>query len=88
VAVKFDLPIDLEISLRQEIENLDELAKEAAMVELYRQEKLSQHELGIALGLTRLETEAMLKKHNVTEDFLTSEEYETALSRLRKLADE
>jgi predicted HTH domain antitoxin len=88
MAVSFELPIDIEKTLRREFGNFDQTAKEAALVELYRQEKLSQHELSIALGITRLETEALLKKHNVTEDLQTLDEYDAALSRLRKMTGE
>jgi hypothetical protein len=82
MSVTFDLPASIEQALRHELGNLDQAAKEAALVELYRQEKLTHHELSQSLGLDRLETEAILKKHNVTEDLLTSEQYNLALSRL------
>jgi hypothetical protein len=83
VSVSFDLPIEIEQKLRRELGNLDQAAKEAALVDLYRQEKLTSFELSQALGLSRLETADVLKKHNVTEDLPTSEEYEAALSHLR-----
>jgi DNA-binding XRE family transcriptional regulator len=71
--------------LREECGNLNHMAKEAALVELYRQDKLTQHELGEALGLTRLETDAVLKNHNVTEDLPTDTELAEGLSNLRRL---
>lgn len=74
MAVSFDLPTDIEQSLRRNLGNLDEAAKEAALVELYRQEKLTHHQLTKALGLSRLETDGVLKKHKVTEDLLSFEE--------------
>jgi hypothetical protein len=76
----------MEKNLRQELGNLDQAAKEAAFVELCRQEKLTQHELSLALDTARLETDSFLKKHNVTEDLQTDEEYDEAFSRLRELA--
>jgi predicted HTH domain antitoxin len=82
MSITFDLPDSIERSLRQELGNLNQAAKEAALVELYRQEKLTHYELSQALGLDRLETETILKKHNVTEDLLTNEQYNMALSRL------
>ena len=45
-------------------------------VEFYRQAKLTRHQLSQALGLGRLETDAILKKHNVTEDLPSPEELE------------
>lgn len=85
MAVSFQLPVEIEKSLRQELGNLDQAAKEAALVELYRQQKLTQHELSIAMGMSRLEVEALLKKHHVSEDLPSADEYDAALSRLRKI---
>jgi hypothetical protein len=74
--VTFELPGDIERNLRDRLGDLDQAAKEAALVELYRQEQLTHHDLAQALGLSRLETDAVLKRHNVTEDPLTVEEFE------------
>jgi predicted HTH domain antitoxin len=83
MSVTFDLPSNIEQDLRRQLGDLNQAAKEATLVELYRQDKLSQHELSQALGISRLEVEAILKKHNVIEDLLPSEEYDDALSYLR-----
>jgi hypothetical protein len=88
MAVSFELPTEIERSLREEFTNLDQAAKEAALIELYRQQKLTQHDLSVALGITRLETEALLKRHNVMEDLQSLSEYDAALSRLRKTTAE
>ena len=82
MTISFDLPADVEASLRHQFSDLDRVAKESALVELYRQDKISQPELSRALGVTRLETEAVLKRHNVTEDLPTNEEIEAALRHL------
>jgi predicted HTH domain antitoxin len=82
MSVTVELPADVEQRLRAETPDLDSEAKEAMLVELYRQDKLSHFELAQALGLDRFETDAVLKKHNVTEDLPTDEEYEAALTRL------
>lgn len=82
------LPAELEHNLRREYGNLDQVAKEALLVELYRQDKLAHWELSQAMGLDRFETEALLKQHNVTEDLQSTEEYDAALSRLRELTTE
>ncbi len=73
--VTFELANNIERSLRRRIGDLDQAAKEAALVELYRQDRLTHHELADALGLSRLETDELLKKHNVTEDLMTVEEF-------------
>ena len=82
MAVTVELPADVEKRLRAESPDLESEAKEAMLVELYRQDKLSHYELSQALGLERFETDAVLKKHNVTEDLPTNEEYDAALAHL------
>jgi hypothetical protein len=83
MSVTFELPQDIEQSLRRELGDLPQAAKEATLVELYRQGRLTPVNFSRALGVTRLEAEAILKKHNVTEDLPTDAEYDAALSRLR-----
>lgn len=83
MAVTFDLPHDIEQSLRHELGDLGQAAKEAALVELYRQGQITHHDLSRALGLSRLEAEDVLKKHSVTEDLPTEAEHDAALARLR-----
>jgi len=87
MSVAFDLPPDVERLLRRQFQNFDQAAKEAALVELYRQNKLTHHQLSLALGLTRFETDGVLKQHNVIEDLLSPEEVQDDLKRLRELAD-
>ena len=87
MSIAFNLPSDLEEALRREFSNLDETAKEAALVELYRQGKLTHHQLATALDVSRLEIDAILKQHKVTEDLPSAEELERDLERLRELTD-
>jgi hypothetical protein len=82
MAVKFDLPTDIEQRLRRELGDLDHAAKEAALVELYRQQSLTQPQLAHALGLSRDQTDALLKRHGVTEDLLTPAELRDELDFL------
>jgi predicted HTH domain antitoxin len=82
-----ELPAEVEQRLRAESANLEAEAKEALLVELYRQEKLTRYELAQALGLSRIETDGVLKKHNVTEDLPTPQELEEDLSRARRMMD-
>lgn len=88
MAVSFELPMAIERQLRNELADLDELAKEAALVELYRQRKLTHHELATALDLGRLETEELLLRHNVTEDLITAADFAAQQAALRKLVGE
>ena len=85
MTISFQLPSTIEEQLRKQLVDLDQIAKEAALVELYRQEKLTHHELATALGLDRFETEALLRRHHVTEDCLSLEELDQQLTTLRKL---
>jgi hypothetical protein len=85
MTVSFQLPDSIENHLRRDLSDLDRFAKEAALVELYRQEKLTHHELATALSLDRFETELLLKRYRVTDDCLTLEEYDEQLATLRKL---
>ncbi|HEY4260525.1 MAG TPA: UPF0175 family protein [Schlesneria sp.] len=85
MAITFELPAEVEERLRAETPNLDAAAKEAVLVELYRAEKLSHYELSQLLGLSRFETDGLLKRHHVTEDQPTNEELEEDLRQARLL---
>ena len=88
MSVTFELPSGIEEQLRREWADLDQVAKEAAMVELYRLGKLTHHELATALGLERFETDALLKRHCVTEDLVTPEEFADEAAALRRVVGE
>ena len=83
--VSFQLPDDVEQQLRQELGDLDAAAKEATLVELYRQGQLSHGKLAEGLGISRYETDGVLKRHNVTEDLLSREDLNRQVSDLREL---
>jgi len=85
MALTIQLPPEMEERLRAESADLDAEAKEAMLIELHRQERLSRPELAQALGLGRLELDGVLKKHNVTEDLPTNEEHEEDLRRAQEL---
>jgi predicted HTH domain antitoxin len=85
MAVSFQLPADLENDLRSDLRDLDAEAKEALLVSLYRRGRLSHVAFSKALGLDRFETEDVLRKHNVTEDLGTVEDYLSDAATLAKL---
>ena len=87
VSISFDLPASVEDQLRRELADLDVVAKEAALVELYRQGRLTHHQLGLALGLERHETNGLLKRHKVVEDLPRAEELAEQILSLRRLID-
>lgn len=84
MTVSFQLPANIENELRQDLGDLDQAAKEAAVVELYRQGKLSHGKLAECLGVSRYETDAVLKRHNVTEDLITLDEFNEQVAVLRE----
>jgi hypothetical protein len=87
MSVTFDLPQIIEQHLRREFSDLNHAAKESALVELYRQEKITRRELSEALGIGRIETDGVLKAHNVTEDLPTDQEISQDVANLRRLLD-
>jgi hypothetical protein len=73
MTISFDLPRD--ITEQTNGTDLTAKAKEALLVELYREEKITQHQLGEALGLDDYETDGLLKQYGVGFD-LSLEEFE------------
>jgi predicted HTH domain antitoxin len=66
MTISFELPQDIEQELRINGSDLSGEAREAFLVELYRQDRISHHQLTEALGLSRLETDGVLKRHKVS----------------------
>ena len=85
MTVSFQIPSELEQSLRHQLSDLDAAAKEALLVTLYRQNNISHLALSQALGLDRFETEAILQKHNVTEDLGTAEDVLAEVRAVEKI---
>jgi predicted HTH domain antitoxin len=75
MAVALDLPAD---------DDLEAQAREALGVECYRRRKLTHAQLSKMLGLSRFETDAVLKKHGVYYD-ITSEDVRRESEELRAL---
>lgn len=80
--VCIDLPTELESQLRREIVDLDGAAKEALLVELYRQELITSHELALAMGLDRFAANDLLARHGVTEDLPSHAELQAEVAEL------
>ena len=87
MSISFDLPASVEDQLRRELADLDVVAKEAVLVELYRQGRLTHYQLGLSLGLERHETDSLLKRHKVVEDLPRAEELAEQILSLRRLID-
>ncbi|MFM7519141.1 MAG: UPF0175 family protein [Planctomycetota bacterium] len=81
--IRFDLPDSVERHLATLSNNVDAAAKEAAVVELYRQGHLSHGALAECLGLSRTDVDGLLKQHGVTEDLPTVTEFREQLEAIR-----
>lgn len=81
MSISFEIPQEIEQQLRANGANLDEEAKEAYLVELYRKEKITHHQLSQALSLSRYETDGILKRHGVELE-LTLEEFRSQVTSL------
>ena len=81
--ITFELPDDIGKHLAAIVADIDEAAKEAAVVELYRQGQLSHGALAECLGLSRFEADAVLVRHHVTEDLPTVDDFRDQVRALR-----
>ncbi len=85
--VSFNLPADLEDRLRREVPDLDANARESFLLDLFRRGVLSHFELSRALGIDRVETDALLKNRAIFEGSLTHEDVENDVQALKRLLD-
>lgn len=81
-----NIPPGLEQALSRTGGDPAETLREAALVELYRMGRISHAEFAEGLGISRLDADAILKRHNVTEDLPTTSELADQLSHLRRLS--
>lgn len=82
MSINFDIPSDVEQTLRQRHPDLNRDAKETLLVEFYRRGDLTHHQLALALGIDRYETDGVLKRHGISYE-LTHSELERQLLSLR-----
>ncbi len=74
MSVRFELPHSLEARLRRDLGDLEETAKAATLAEVYRQGKISLHDLSEALGYDRFETMAFLKRLQVFDGAISHDD--------------
>jgi predicted HTH domain antitoxin len=84
MTISFQLPPDIAEQLRANGADLDGEAREAYLVELYRQERITHHQLAETLGLNRIETDGVLKRHKVSPG-PTLEELRAEIGSLRDM---
>ena len=81
--ITFELPDDVERQLATLTGSADAAAKEAALVELYRQGQISHGVLAECLGVSRMDPDAVLGRHGVAEDLPTVAEFHDQVQALR-----
>ena len=85
VNIAVSLPPDVEERLRTESGDLSTAVREAFAIELFRRGILTHYDLGKSLGLDRFETDALLKRHAVTEHALTHEDVDADVKSVNEL---
>jgi len=73
MTISFEIPQDIEQEVRANGLDMNREAKEAYLVNLYREERISHRQLGEALGLSRYETDGLLKRHKVSPNVTAGE---------------
>jgi hypothetical protein len=87
MTIQFEIPHDIEQELGGNGSDLNGEARETFLVELYRQDRITHHQLAKAFGLSRLETEGVLKRHKVSSG-VTAEEMRAQAAALRNVRAE
>jgi predicted HTH domain antitoxin len=77
LTISFTIPSGIEEAISRSGGDPASELKEAALVEMYRTGRISHGELAHGLSISRSEVDAVLRRHNVTEDLLTNEELGT-----------
>lgn len=85
MAITIELPFAIEEKLRADANDLAAAGKEALLIELFREGRISHGELADGLGLSQSQADEVLSRRGVTEDLLTSAELAEQVAGLRKL---
>ena len=86
--VSIELPSELEEHIRREVVDLESVARESLLLELFRRGVLSHFELSQGLGIDRFETYALLKARGIFEGSLTNEDIEEDVRTLQFILDQ
>ena len=84
MGLNIDIPDNLKPLFADLGNDLADAVRESAFVDLYRRGKLSQSQLASALGLARVEIDAVLARHHVTEDLSSKSELDLQLAKARR----
>lgn len=83
--VNFEIPQDVAVQLRSAGSDLNQLAKEFLLVESFRRGLVTHAQLSQVLGLDRFETDALLKRHQVTEHSLGHKDVDADVQSINDL---
>jgi predicted HTH domain antitoxin len=81
--LSLELPEAVSKALGEDAQAAGREALVALAVSLYRQKKLSHHQVACSLGLDRFETDALLKSHGALLE-ITADEFASELNDLRR----
>jgi predicted HTH domain antitoxin len=87
MSISFELPQDIEQRLQTNGADLNGKAREALLVELYREDAITHGQLSRALGLDSYDTDGVLKKHGVYLE-ISDEELRAEAAALRDVRPE
>ena len=73
MTISFEIPQSIQQQIKSHASDLNGKAREALLVELFREHEISHHQLGEALGLERYETDGLLKRYGVGLDLSVEE---------------
>ena len=86
MTITFELPSDVEHTLRETTDDVAAVARETCLVGLFRQRKITQFQLRQALGVSRFKIDEVLKKHEIFLD-LTAEDVIRESKEIRTLRE-
>lgn len=85
LSITLNFPPEIERKLRAQSSDLSADVREAYAIELFRQGRLTHAELAEVLGLDRVETDALLKRHKVAEGALSFADVQRDHETLQRL---
>ena len=84
MTITFEIPPNIQQRVQSEGADLNLAAKEAYLIDLYRQGVITHDDLSETLGLGFHQTQQLIKEHGAGDDF-SLEEFEAERALLREL---
>jgi hypothetical protein len=73
MTITFEIPPEIEQQIQSRGGEMNAKAREAFLVEVFREREISHHQLGVALRLDRYETDGLLKRYGIGLDLSVKE---------------